>query len=57
MPELNKEDTIFGDVELNRVTYILLVTRGNYPRHLYICCSQTISECITYVGRSEMRVI
>ena len=35
MPEYNKDDTILGDNEINRVTKKILVTRPNQPRHLY----------------------
>jgi len=41
MPEYNKDDTIIGDIEINRVTKKkLLVTRPNQLRHLYASCSQ-----------------
>ena len=40
MPEYNKDDTILDDIEINRVTKKLLVTRPIQPRHLYASCSQ-----------------
>ena len=50
MPEYNKDDTILGEIEINRVTEKLLVTRPNQPRHLYTSYNRENSNRVIYIG-------